>query len=327
MLRVAVIGCGSISEMHLRSYAASGRARIVAVADTLIERARTRSAPFHARSYSDYRKLLAGERLDAVSICTPPCTHCEIAVASLKHGLHVLCEKPLAMTLEEGKYMVKVAKDSDVNLMTGFCNRFYPPVAKAKDWIDQGKLGPLHHFRMRFAGLELMKGSWLAEPSQGGGLMFESAGHYVDMFRFLIGEVKDLYAKSATRAQEISGSDTVALLVESVGGVFGTLEGSWSSPHSEKRIEVYGERGAIVIDYITNRSRFSLDDGTTEWIETEDAAYERFHWEINHFLDCVEGKSDPIVTGEDGIESMRTVNLALHSAKEGRVVRLKGIKR
>ena len=113
-----------------------------------------------------------------------------LAEHAAARGLHVLCEKPLAMSVSEGEAMVAAASSANVILMTAFCNRFYTPIAKAKEWIDAGKLGPLHHFRLRFAGVELMAGTWLADPAQGGGILWESGPHYVDLFRYLVGEMK-----------------------------------------------------------------------------------------------------------------------------------------
>lgn len=319
MIRVGVIGCGSISHVHLRSYAASGRAQIVAVADPIQAIAEPRAQEYGARAFTDYEDMVRTADLQAVSICTPPPSHREIAEKAASRGLHVLCEKPLAMNVAEGKAMVAAAKRANVLLLTAFCNRFYTPIVKAKEWIDAGKLGPLHHLRLRFAGVEFMAGTWLADPAQGGGILWESGPHYVDLFRFLVGEMKNIYAKGGTLAQDIPGTDTVAFLVESVDGVVATLEGSWSSPHTEKRVEVFGERGAIVIDFLSGRSRFSLDH-VTERVETDVGGRDRFYWEISHFLDCVEGNTTPIVTGEDGVEAMRLIEAARQSIETGQPV-------
>ena len=316
MIRVAVIGCGAISHSHLRSYAKSGRARIVAVADPLQAAAEARAQEYDARAYTDYRDLLRAEELDALSICTPPISHRAITEHAAARGLHVLCEKPLAMSVAEGEAMVAAARRANVLLLTAFCNRFYTPIAKAKEWLDAGKLGPLHHLRLRFGGVELMAGTWLADPAQGGGILWESGQHYVDLFRHLVGEMQNIYAKGGTLAQDIPGTDTVAFMAESVDGVVGTLEASWSSPHGEKRVEIYGERGAIVIDFLTGRSRFSLDH-VTERLETDRGGHDRFYLEISHFLDCVAGKAAPLATGEDGVEAMRLIEAARQSIETG----------
>ena len=201
------------------------------------------------KAYTDFQALLDTEELDAVSICTPPPTHRAITEQAAARGLHVLCEKPLAMNVAEGKAMVAAAPRANIHLLTAFCNRFYTPIVKAKEWIDTGKLGKLHHLRLRFAGVELMAGTWLADPAEGGGILWESGQHYVDLFRYLVGEMKEIYAKGSTPCPGHSGDRYIAFMAESVDGVVGTLEASWSSPHSKKCVEVYGERGAIVIDF------------------------------------------------------------------------------
>ena len=323
MMRVAVIGCGAISHAHLRSYAKSGRAEVVAVADPLPAVAAARAREYDARAYTDYEALLRAEDLHAVSVCTPPPTHRPITERAAERGVHVLCEKPLAMSVDEGRAMVAAAKRANVVLLTAFCNRFYTPIAKAKEWLDADKLGPLHHLRLRFAGVELMAGTWLADPAQGGGILWESGQHYVDLFRYLVGEMQNIYAKGGTLAQDIAGTDTVAFMAESVDGVVGTLEGSWSSPHSDKRVEIYGERGAIVIDFLSGRSRFSLDH-VTERLESDVGGHDRYYQEISHFLDCVEGKAAPLVTGEDGVEAMRLIAAARQSIETGLPVDVAG---
>ena len=319
MIRVGVIGCGDISHSHLRSYAKSGRAQIVAVADPIQAVAEARAEEYGANAFTDYADMLRTEELQAISICTPPPSHREITEQAAAHGLHVLCEKPLAMNVAEGQAMVSAAKRANVHLLTAFCNRFYTPIVKAKEWIDAGKLGKLHHLRLRFAGVELMAGTWLADPAQGGGLLWESGQHYVDLFRYLVGEMQEIYAKGSTLAQDIPGTDTIAFMAESVDGVVGTLEASWSSPHSKKCVEIYGERGAIVIDFLSARSRFSLDH-VTERVESDIGGHDRFSMEISHFLDCVEGKTKPIVTGEDGVEAMRLIEAARQSIETGQPV-------
>ena len=316
MVRVGVIGCGTISHAHLRSYAKAARAQIVAVADTRPGVAAERAQAYGATAYVDYQEMLAREDLHAVSICTPPPTHRAITEQAAARGLHVLCEKPLAMSVAEGAAMVAAAQSANVILMTAFCNRFYTPIAKAKAWLNAGKLGALHHLRLRFAGVELMAGTWLADPAQGGGILWESGPHYVDLFRYLVGEMKDIYAKGGTLAQDIPGTDTVAFLAESVDGVVGTMEGSWSSPHTEKCLEIYGEKGAIVIDFLSGRSRFSLDHAT-ERVDADLDGHDRFYLEISHFLDCAAGNAAPIVTGEDGVEAMRLIAAARQSIETG----------
>ena len=144
------------------------------------------------------------------------------------------------------------------------------------------------------------------------------------MFRFLVGEVAAVYARGATRTQAIKGADTISMVLEGERGEIGMVEQSWSSPHSENRIEIHGELGGIAIDHNAGRGRFS-DVSGSRWLETNEERIDRFVREIAHFLDCVEGKAEPIMTGVDGVEGMRIMEAAIESARDGKRVILRGL--
>ena len=322
--RIGVIGCGDISRAHLKGYTSLGRATVVAVADSLTQAAKDRAEEFGVeRVYEDYREMLDREDMVAVSVCTPPPSHREIVAAAAQRGMHVLCEKPLAMSVAEGEAMVAAARWAGVILMTAFCQRFFEHVMKAKEMIAAGKLGEVHQFRFRRGEKTSYEHSWIGDPDLGGGLFWESGVHSADMFRFLVGEVAAVYARGATRTQAIKGADTIAMVLEGERGELGMVEQSWSSPHSENRIEIHGELGSIAIDHNTGRGRFSDVNGT-RWLQSDETRIDRFIREIAHFLDCVEGKAEPMMTGVDGVEGMRIMQAAVRSARDGKRVILRG---
>ncbi len=322
--RVGVIGCGDISRAHLTGYISSGRATVVAVADTLAHAANERAAQFSVDGvYEDYREMLDREDMDAVSVCTPPPSHREIVAAAARQGMHVLCEKPLAMSVAEGEELVTAARRSGVILMTALCQRFFEHVMKARGMVAAGKLGEVHQFRFRRGEKTSYEHSWIGDPDMGGGLFWESGVHSADMFRFLVGEAAAVYARGVTRTQAIKGADTISMVLEGERGELGMVEQSWSSPHSENRIEVHGELGSIAIDHNTGRGRFSDTNGT-RWLQTSEKRIDRFIREIAHFLDCVEGRAEPIMTGVDGVEAMRVMEAAMQSARDGKRVIIRG---
>ena len=322
--RVGVIGCGEISRAHLTGYTSLGRATVVAVADISMQVAKERAQEFGVEGvYEDYKEMFDGEDMDAVSVCTPPPSHREIVVAAARRGMHVLCEKPLAMSVAEGETMVAAARRNGVILMTAFCQRFFEHVMKAKEMVATGKLGQVHQFRFRRGEKTSYEDSWIGDPDRGGGLFWESGVHSADMFRFLVGEVTAVYARGATRTQAIKGADTISMVLEGERGEIGMVEQSWSSPHSENRIEIHGELGGIVIDHNTGRGRFSDVNGTRR-LQANEKRIDRFVREIAHFLDCVEGKAEPIMTGADGVEGMRVMEAAVESARGGKRVILRG---
>src|SRR5690242_17118883 len=136
-LRIAVIGCGGIGAVHLKSWARVENARVTAACDA--DRARAEAAG--AAAYTDFETLLEREELDAVDICTPPHLHAPVAAAALRRGLATLCEKPLARTPAEAAEIVRAAAEAGAPLMTAFCHRFHPPVEFVRGLIEGGKLG------------------------------------------------------------------------------------------------------------------------------------------------------------------------------------------
>jgi len=117
-IRIGVIGCGRIAGVHINGYARNNNVELVAFCDIKEDNAQQRAHRFNARSYTDYKKMIKEENLDGVSICTPPFTHKEIAIEALNKGINVLCEKPLAVSVNEAKEMVEAARNNGVLLLS-----------------------------------------------------------------------------------------------------------------------------------------------------------------------------------------------------------------
>ena len=154
-LRIGIIGCGVSSAAHIGAYGKlPEEVAIVAFCDAVRESAAMRAAGTDAAVYSDWAEMLQRERLDAISVCTPPSTHREIVVAALEQGLPVLCEKPLAGGIEDARAMVAVAERTGKLLMPAFCHRFHPPVLALKELLASGAWAPF--LRNMFGG----KATW-----------------------------------------------------------------------------------------------------------------------------------------------------------------------
>src|SRR5579872_3114247 len=151
-LRVGLIGAGGIGKTHLASYAKVEGASIAAVCDPAESSAHAAADQAGAPAYGDVEAMLHETELDAVDICTPTAFHVPSAMLAIEHGLHVLCEKPLATDLETALELVRAAGEKNVLLMTAFCHRFHPPIAFVKKLIMDGKMGEVVMFRNRFAG-------------------------------------------------------------------------------------------------------------------------------------------------------------------------------
>jgi len=319
---IGVIGTGGISRAHMHAYAADSRARLVGMADIDLERAQLAAAEFGGHAYSDYEAMLDSERPDAVSICTPPVVHQAAALACINRGVRVFCEKPLAYSAAEAGEMVQAARDRGVLLMTAFCHRFHEPVMKAKALVARGRLGRILMYRNRFGGRIAMEGTWFGRKAvAGGGTLLDTSIHSADLFRFLVGEVVEVTATANTLAQRVDVEDSAAMLLTAAGGAIGVIEASWVTPYGVNVIEIYGEKGAAIVDYDHNALRYRLD-GMKGWRTVKPKGPDRFTLEIRHFLDCVRGESQPQVTGEDGLKAQLVIEAAYRSAAEGVRVKL-----
>jgi len=305
-LKIGIVGCGGIGAVHVKSWAQVEGARIVAACDADAERAEATGA----KAYTDFGAMLEGEELDAVDICTPPHLHASIAVAALERGLPVLCEKPLARTPEEARELVQAAEQRGTLLMTAFCHRFHPPVEWVRDLLQSGKLGrPLmfrNRFGTRFKGVEER---WFSNGEiSGGGTLMDTSVHSVDLFRYLVGEIRSASGAVHSFHPSIrSVEDSAAMVVQGEDGAIGVIEASWMTPWSANVVEIYAERGVAVIDYNTGETRYILE-GEADWTKAQPEAGDRFVRELQHFAAVLRGEAEPRMTGRDGLRAVEVIH-------------------
>jgi predicted dehydrogenase len=314
-VRIGIIGSGGMGHAHANAYSGDARARIVAVADTDKARARALGEKAGAKAYSDLARMLGKERLDAASVCTPPAGHLQATLAALDAGCHVLCEKPMALNAAQAERMVKRAAARRRLLIAAFCHRFHEPNLVAKRLIGEGRIGKVLQFRNRFAGMIPMEGKWFSDPKvAGGGAIIDTSIHSIDLFRYLVGDAVSVSARLATMIQPIKVEDSSMLLLQTADGAIGSIEACWSSPVSGAMIEIYGSQGTLIVDYETGlRYRTTA---MKAWRRPKLTGPDRFTAQARHFLDCVLGERDPIVTGRDGWMAARIADAAYASAKQ-----------
>jgi len=175
--------------------------------------------------------------VDAVSICTPPDAHAAIALHALGRGIHVLCEKPLAHTLEAGRQMAAAAAQSRALFMTAFRHRFLPAIRKLKELIDAGRVG-----RPRVPAELLLRSGrgtgklWFGRKAvAGGGTLMDTSSHSVDLFRFLFGEIVEQHAVMHRHLDGTDVEDASVLVVRAERGAVGSLTASWSQARESRR--------------------------------------------------------------------------------------------
>ncbi len=191
MLRVAVIGCGAISGMHLDSAAALPEAELVAVCDIVPEKAKAAAEKYGARAYTDYREMFRQERLDAVHICLPHYLHTPVACEAFRAGIHVLSEKPMSIRYEDAVEAVELAEEKGLQYGVIFQNRYNLPSQAVKERIRDGRLGRVKAARVvvtwrrddGYYTTSDWRGTWAKE---GGGVVINQAIHSIDLAHWMI---------------------------------------------------------------------------------------------------------------------------------------------
>jgi predicted dehydrogenase len=333
-----VIGTGLFGENHALVYSRLPGVELVAVCDQNEARAREVAERYGARTYyTDYVQLLAEPDISAVSIATPDFAHSEIALAAAQAGKHILCEKPLATTVEEAQSIVDAAARAGVKLMVDFHNRVNPPFVAARESVRDGAIGTPSYAYARlsnttFVPLEML--SWADRSSA----LFFLGSHAIDIMRFILNDtVARVHAVSRSgilKGLGVDAPDFHVAIAEFEHGAVVTFENAWILPRSQPmvydfKVEVLGSEGALYVDSshhgafeLHSAGRLSYGDvlGVTP---TSDLRVSGFVLEaISRFADAVLHDRPVLATGEDGVEASRIVDAIKRSAETGQPIDL-----
>jgi predicted dehydrogenase len=337
-LRVAIVGCGSITKYrHAPEYAYNDAAEIVAFCDPNIARATLMADEYGGKVYADYLEMFHKESLDAVSVCTPNLYHAPISIAAARAGLHVLCEKPMAASEAEALRMIAAAKENGVVLMVGHNQRLMPAHQKAKEILQSGELGKVLTFRTAFGhpGPESWsadgKDSWFFQKDMAiVGAMGDLGVHKADLIRWLLDdEVVEISAFVETLHKENTRVDDNAICIMRMNkGSIGTLTASWTYYKGEDNSTLlYCEHGVIkigtdavdqLIVELTNGKTQRYDVGaiSTNTGQTHSGV-------IDAFIYSILTKTTPAISGEEGMKSLKVILAALESAESNKLIAIK----
>lgn len=341
MFRIGIIGCGKIAQVrHIPEYAENPYAELAGFYDLNTQRATELAAQYGGKAYESAEAMLADPAIDAVSVCVANHAHAPITIAALKAGKHVLCEKPMATTLEECEEMVKTAHEAGKFLMIGHNQRLAKAHAVAKELIDQGMIGRIITFRTTFGhggpetwSVDPGKNTWFFDKNKAAmGAMADLGIHKTDLIQFLTGQhvvrttarVVTLDKKDAS-GQLIGVDDNAICIYEMSGGTMGTMTASWTYYGAEDNSTIlYGEKGIMrIYDDPAHSIVVKLADGTekvydVEQIQTNDNQTKS--GVIDLWMNCLETNTPPEISGEEALYAMRAVFASLESAKAGTAV-------
>ncbi len=324
-IRIGIIGCGTVAGYgHIPAASESDLAELVALSDVNEKRLNELKEKYNVDTYTDYHLLLKRKDIDAVIVATPTFLHHQIVIDSAKNKKHILCEKPISMTLEEADNMIKVTREENVKFMIGFTRHSSKIYNKIKEIIDNGTIGELKYIKqISNWGGPIWGGSerymWMI--NRGGGPIIDAAVHDFDLMRWYSGtEVYSVYAAGYYSRNDIKYPDNVSVLVEMKNGVLGFIEHSWAyGKKSFSQFHVVGSDGVIVLEN-NNLEIINKEEEHRIPLENDN---DRFLIQINNFVKSIVDDTKPIVTGEDGKKALEIGLAALESIKNEKVVFLK----
>jgi UDP-N-acetyl-2-amino-2-deoxyglucuronate dehydrogenase len=248
-LKVGIIGAGDVSKLHAFGYKGVSNARVVAVADTIKERANYLAKDLGAHKvYESANDLLRDPEVQAVDICVPPAYHASIAVAGAEAGKHMLLEKPMATSLAGCDEIIDATRRNHVSLMLAHSLRFFPPLVKVKELIDAGGVGRLIRMRATLMSPFPYK-KWRLDPSiSGGGVLTEYGVHPIYLTQWFLGKIDRVFAFTGGTREGLKVEETAIAVLESKDGKFGIIDLNLNGPHPlwDDHLEFVGTKGYIL---------------------------------------------------------------------------------
>lgn len=345
MLKIGILGCGKITEVrHAPEYTENPNTRIDLWYDAVPERAKLMAEQFGGKVCESAEELLASD-LDAVSVCVANVYHADMTIKALNAGKHVLCEKPMAVSLAECEAMVAAAAASGKHLMIGHNQRFAPAHQKTRELIEAGEIGGVLMFLTTFghSGPEIWTGnanSWFFDRSKAAfGALADLGIHKADLIHYLTGdEIVEASAfvgtldKKSPEGVPISVDDNALCIMRLKQGGMGVLRASWTFYGQEDNsTRIYGTKGVLRVyddprqSLILERrdgtiERFELDHITTNAEQT--TGKRRSTGVIDAFVESILTDKPSIAEGYEAVKAMRAIFAAAKSAEEGRAVRV-----
>jgi UDP-N-acetyl-2-amino-2-deoxyglucuronate dehydrogenase len=251
--KFGIIGCGRIAQRHAEHIVKAGK--LLAVSDIDPSRATALAEKYKVSAFENLEEMLiANPDLDVISVCTPNGLHAEHCIKSLKAGKHVLCEKPMALSVKDCSAMIHEAERANKRLFIVKQNRFNPPVIAVKELIDQGKLGKINSVQLNCfwnRNAEYYKNSWKGTKDLDGGTLFTQFSHFIDLLYWFLGDVEslDAFTENFDHKGLIEFEDTGVVILKFLTGAIGTINYTVNAykKNMEGSLTIFAERGTVKI--------------------------------------------------------------------------------
>ncbi len=342
MIKIGIIGAGTVVRVrHLPETEQNPYAEVSAVCDIVPERAQEMAEKYQAKPYTDYRELIKDSELDAVIVAATNVTHAEMSIAALEAGKDVMCEKPMATSLEEAQAMIDSASKNSCKLMIAHNQRLEAVNRKAREIIQSGKLGKVLTFRSVFGhpGCEDWaidgENTWFFRKEiTAMGCLGDLAIHKLDLIRWILGDeyvqasaFADTMYKTYPEGGLIDVEDNAICMLKTQKGVMGSMTVSWTYRKEENITTFYCEDG--VLDLYTNPDYPLVVHYDHQHVEYHKLGKKSTNVEqvktgiIDEFVNCIRLDREPEISGIEGYKALEVVLACLESAEKGQIVKLK----
>lgn len=336
MIKTGIIGLGKMGLSHASIINAHPYLELVAVCDSsaLILEALKKYGSFH--TFTDYKKLLEENELQALFVATPTKYHSDMVLDALGSNIHVFCEKPLSLTVDQGKRMVELAGNKQLVTQVGYHNRFIGTFNYLKKIVASGILGNIYHFTGEAYGPVVVKrkeSTWRSDSAEGGGCLFDYASHVINLIDYILGEISDVDGVMLKKVFSKGVEDAVYAGVYLVSGLSGLLQVNWSDETYRKmstQITLMGTGGKVITD--AQEMKIYLKEGNaglgfekgwnmryiTDLTEKVDFYLrgEEYSAQIDYFANCVKNNiTDGISTFSSALKTDKVIELIKGKAR------------
>ncbi len=328
-MKIGIAGAGVMGSIHGEAWQKTG-AKIIGVLDKNTELAAPLAEKLGALVFTDLKDMIP--YIDVIDVCVPTFLHYSVVMESARNGIHVICEKPLARTLEQGIEMVRECRKQNVKLLPAHVLRFFPEYANAKKTVQRGELGKLGIIKLSRESFAPRKSNdnWFMDYEKSGGILLDLCLHDLDYSRWIAGEVSSVYAKTIKGDHPELACDHALIILEHKSGVLSHIQGSWSYPPPEfhTNFEIAGSEGLLTHNsdesvpislHMHNGKKDKAGEVAVPLSPLEKSPYES---EIQAFYDHLTDNIDLPVKDIDALAALQIALAALESAKTGRHIML-----
>lgn len=325
MLKVALLGCGTMGGTHSRAYKKMDDVEIVAVCDIREDFAKNIADVHGSKVYLDFDEMMENEDFDVLDLCLPTYLHHEYAIKAMRQSKHVFCEKPISLSLDDAREMIDVAKEEKVKFSVGHVVRFFPSYTQAAEHFVADDLGEARLIRtVRNQAFPMWSwDQWFSDYDRSGGPYVDLMIHDLDWIIHSFGSVKRVYARSHIGDKQ---DQSIAILKLDNGAIV-HAEASWAYPQGspfKMAYEIVGTKGQLEYDNQKDSSvmlQSIQEEQFTQAKSSPDFIYsEPYYAELRSFVDHVMHDKELVVTPEQAYESLKVALAAKKSAETNKPV-------